>query len=64
VTAEIDGESPSAIISNLMYVPGTETVTIKREWRILTFCHHLPECPRLQEDTFVEGGLRLAELLG
>jgi hypothetical protein len=47
-----------------MYVPGTETVTIKREWRILTFCHHLPECPRLQEDTFVEGGLRLAELLG
>lgn len=133
----------NAIISNLMYNPGTETVTIKREWRILTFyphvavmakvdgaedaaaqltwfkdlcndtwqrreeitpryerrkllgpldvyrllpklncqacgeatCmafafgllmggHHLPECPRLQEVAFVEGGLRLEELLG
>jgi ArsR family metal-binding transcriptional regulator len=133
----------NAIISNLMYIPGTETVTIKREWRILTFyphvavmakvdgaedavaqliwfkdlcndtwrrreeitphyerrkllgpldvyrllpklncqacgeatCmafafgllmggHHLPECPRLQEGAFVEGGLRLEELLG
>ena len=133
----------NAIISNLMYVPGTETVTIKREWRILTFyphvavmakvdgaedavaqltwfkdlcndtwrrreeitpcyerhkllgpldvyqllpklncqacgeatcmafafgllmgSHHLPECSRLQEDAFVEGGRRLEQLLG
>jgi ArsR family metal-binding transcriptional regulator len=133
----------NAIISNLMYIPGTETVTIKREWRILTFyphvavmakvdgaedavaqltwfkdlcndtwrrreeitphyerrkllgpldvyrllpklncqacgeatCmafafgllmggHHLPECSRLQEDAFVEGGRRLEQLLG
>jgi hypothetical protein len=26
--------------------------------------HHLPECPRLQENTFIEGGLRLEQLLG
>jgi hypothetical protein len=26
--------------------------------------HHLPECSRLQEDAFVEGGLRLEQLLG
>jgi len=26
--------------------------------------HHLPECPRLQEDAFVEGGRRLEQFLG
>ena len=31
----------NAIITNLMYVPGTNTVTIKREWRILTFYPHV-----------------------
>jgi hypothetical protein len=31
----------NAIISNLMYIPGTGTVTIKREWRILTFYPHV-----------------------
>jgi len=31
----------NAIVTNLMYVPGTSTVTIKREWRILTFYPHV-----------------------
>lgn len=31
----------NAIIPHLMYNPGANTVTIKREWRILTFYPHL-----------------------
>jgi len=31
----------NAIIPNLMYNPGASTVTIKREWRILTFYPHV-----------------------
>ena len=31
----------NAIIHNLMYNPGANTVTMKREWRILTFYPHV-----------------------
>ena len=31
---------------------------------LLMGSHHLPECSRLQEDAFVEGGRRLEQLLG
>ena len=31
----------NAVIHNLMYNPGANTVTMKREWRILTFYPHV-----------------------
>ncbi len=31
----------NAIVPNLMYNPGANTITIKREWRILTFYPHV-----------------------
>ena len=52
----------NAIIPNLMFNPGARTVTIKREWRILTFYPHVavmakidgPEDAVAQLDRFQE----------
>ena len=31
----------NAVVSNIIYNPGAETITIRREWRILTFYPHV-----------------------
>ncbi len=48
----------NAIVPNVMYNPGANSVTVKREWRILTFYPHVAVMAKVDGEEDAEAQLR------